>query len=120
MKTKRQRHPLSPLPSRTHVYHSKNGPGQYVFIFQNQPDGKWRSYLVAPSDDQVPSASSKESRIKGSGGSSQIVAFTEPVDSFELARSLAAFWADASEKYLRQGRRFRGRIGYWVESTKHD
>jgi hypothetical protein len=116
MKTQRQRQSLSLLPPRTYVYHSKNGPGQYVFIFRQQPDGLWRGYLVVPSDAPVLSGGSKESRTKAWERTPRNIAFTEPVDSFESARRLAAFWADAAEKHLQQGRRFRRRIGYWGEA----
>src|SRR5262245_55860823 len=98
MKTAAPVHPLNP---RTHVYCSKYGSTNFVFCFQQRMDGRCRGYLVLRAN-VTPSVCGSESPVETAANQFAYVAFTEPVASFEAARRLAAFWADAAEKYRQQ------------------
>jgi len=68
-------------------------------------DGRWRAYLVV---------ASRKSKVQPAAKRFEYVAFTEPVGSFEAARRLAAFWADAAESYNPQARKLGRRKAYWI------
>jgi len=98
----------------TQIYRSKYGREQFSFCFQQQMDGRWQGYLlvqceVNASPKEIAKSLPREASRKGS-----YIPFPEPAESFEAARDLAAFWADAIEKYRRQPSRYRRRKSYWV------
>lgn len=86
-------------------YRTSDGAAYYHFVFEEQSDGTWRAYI----DKQPPyrgRATDAHSTHRLSEGSRKYVCWTSPLRSLKEAKKVAALWADATQQYIRTGRRF--------------
>lgn len=86
-------------------YRTRDGAADYLFIFEEQPDGTWRAYI-----EQQPSyrgrATDAHSTHRLSDGDRKFVCWTEALQTLEEAKRVAALWADKTQEYIRTGRGF--------------
>lgn len=89
----------------TAFYRTEDGQADYQFSFEEQNDGTWRAYIVSQPDyDGRPSNGHATHRF--TDGPRHYVCWSKPLRSEKEARAVAAAWADATQKYIRNGTRF--------------
>ena len=87
------------------LYRTKDGRADYGFSVERQGDGTYRAYITSQpsysgrSEDPHPTH-------RNSDGSRKYVCWTHELQSEAEARQVAAKWADATQEYIRTGRRF--------------
>lgn len=89
----------------TSFYRTKDGRADYHFSFEEQSNGTWRAY-IQKQPDYGSRSSSPHATHRLSDGGRQYVCWSTPLHSEEEARAVAAAWADATQKYIRDGTRF--------------
>lgn len=86
-------------------YRTSDGAADYLFLFEEQPDGTWRAYI-----EQQPSyrgrATDAHSTHRLSDGDRKYVCWTEDLRTLEDAKRVAALWADKTQQYIRTGAGF--------------
>lgn len=86
-------------------YRTSDGAADYGFSFEEQSDGTWRAYI-----EHQPSygsrSSSQHSTHRLSDWGRKYVCWTDPLDSLDEAKRVAALWADRTQEYIRTGRAF--------------
>ncbi len=87
------------------LYRTSDGAADYGFSFEEQPDGSWRAYI-----ESQPSYRGRDtdphSTHRLSDGSRRYVCWTTPLRSLEVAKRVAALWADKTQDYIRTGTTF--------------
>lgn len=86
-------------------YRTSDGMADYYFSFEKQPWGEWRVYIEA----QPPYGNRSENLHKThrlTDGSRKYVCWTNPLNSLEEAKQVAALWADKTQEYIRAGSSF--------------
>jgi hypothetical protein len=86
-------------------YRTSDGAADYQFLFEEQADGTWRAYITEqPSYRSRPSDAHSTHRL--SDGDRKYVCWTDPLESLEEAKQVAALWANATQNYIRTGKTF--------------
>jgi hypothetical protein len=86
-------------------YRTKDGRADYSFSYERQSDGTWRAYIVSqPSYGGRDEGAHPTHRL--SDGCRKYVCWSAPIPSFEQAKQVSAIWADATQEYIRGGKRF--------------
>jgi hypothetical protein len=86
-------------------YRTKDGRADYRFSFEEQQDGTWRAYIEEqPSYCGRPTDAHATHRL--SDNNRKYVCWTDPLKSLAEAKSVAALWADATQKYIQTGQTF--------------
>ena len=86
-------------------YRTRNGRSDYKFRIERAADIGYRAYIVAQ-PDYGNRGTDNHATHRLSDGRGYYVCWTQPLDSSEQARKVAAMWADKTEDYILQGRRF--------------
>ena len=90
---------------QTAYYRSKDGKSDYLFSFEKQRDGTWMAFIL-----KQPSygarATDNHSTHRLQEGGRNYVCWTDPLETQEDAREVAALWADATQEYIKNGTRF--------------
>jgi hypothetical protein len=89
----------------TSYYRTKDGLADIHFSFERQSDGTWRAYILTDVDYRGR-ADDCHSTHRLTDGDRQYVCWTRPLRTEQEARSVAALWADATQKYIRLGENF--------------
>ena len=87
-------------------YRTKDGAADYAFSFEQQPDETWRIYIEGQPDYGSRTAES-HSTHRLSDGDRKYVCWTTPLGSLEVAKQVAALWADETQKYILTGTGFK-------------
>lgn len=86
-------------------YRTKDGKADYKFSFEQQRDGDYRAYV-----ESSPSYGSRASDIHSThrlnDGGRKYVCWTEDLHSEDEAKTVAAKWADATQDYIKTGKKF--------------
>lgn len=86
-------------------YRTKDGRADYKFSIEQHPSDGYRVFI-----DGQPSYGFRDSSAHAthrlSDGSRKYVCWTQPIRSETDARKVAAAWADATQEYIKTGRRF--------------
>jgi hypothetical protein len=86
-------------------YRTRDGREDYQFAFEQQRDGTWRAYI-----ESQPNYGSRDSDAhtthRLSDGSRKYVCWTDSLDTLAQAKQVAAMWSDATQEYIRTGKRF--------------
>ena len=86
-------------------YRTSDGVADYCFSFEGEADGSFRAYIVdQPSYGARDTGLHATHRLTNAGR--YYVCWDRPLQSVEDARRVAALWADATQEYIRSGRRF--------------
>lgn len=89
----------------TIYYRTRDGRADYGFSFERLPNGTFRAYIDSqPSYQGRDEGAHPTHRLRD--GSRPYVCWTDPVRSEDHIRQVAATWADATQEYIRTGRRF--------------
>lgn len=86
-------------------YRTKDGTADYSFSFERQPSGDWRAFVLS----QPSYGGRDESPLiihRLSDGGRKFVCWKGRLSSESDARAVAAEWANATQQYIRTGRRF--------------
>jgi len=86
-------------------YRTRNGRSDYKFRIERAADSGYRAYIVAQ-PDYGNRGTDNHATHRLSDGRCYYVCWTQRLDSPEQARKVAAMWADKTEDYILQGRRF--------------
>jgi broad specificity polyphosphatase/5'/3'-nucleotidase SurE len=90
---------------KTMFYRTRDGREDYQFSFEQQRDGTWRAYIESqPNYGGRDSDAHTTHRL--SDGSRKYVCWTDPLDTLAQAKQVAAMWSDATQEYIRTGKRF--------------
>jgi hypothetical protein len=90
---------------RNVYYRTKDGRADYRFSIERQPDGTYRAFIVSqPSYGSRATGAHETHRLRAWGR--YYVCWNRPLRTPEDALSVAALWADATQEYIRSGRRF--------------
>ena len=84
-------------------YRTKDGRADFGFSFERESDGTWRAYIQSMPDYGSRDTSLHTTHRLRSGGR-YYVCWDSPLNSEREARSVAALWADLTQKYIRTGR----------------
>ena len=91
----------------TIYYRTKDGRADYGFTFEHQWDGNWRAYIVSQPSYGIQNTDSHSThRFRDENDGRYYICWTQPFRSEEDARKVAALWADATQEYIKTGRRF--------------
>ena len=86
-------------------YRTKDGIADYGFSIERQPDGTYRAFIVSqPGYGSRPTGAHETHRLTARGR--YYVCWNHPLRTEEEAKTVAALWADASQEYIKNGRRF--------------
>ena len=88
-------------------YATRDGVGtrDYQFGFRELPNGTWRAYILRqPGYCGRADDAHTTHRLSDSHG--RYVCWDRPLRSLEEAKSVAAEWAEATQRYRRTGERF--------------
>ena len=78
----------------------------YAFSFEQQPDETWRIYIEGqPGYGSRMEDSLSTHRLPD--GDRKHVCWTTPLGSLEVAKQVAALWADETQKYILTGTGFK-------------
>ena len=87
-------------------YRTDDGTGtDYRFSFEKQPGGGWRVYIERQPGYRGRSAGAHETH-RLSDGRRRYICWSGRIDTFEQAKGVARAWADATQRYIRDGTRF--------------
>ncbi len=86
-------------------YRTKDGATDYLFSFEQQPDGTWRAYIEwQPSYNGRDTNPHTVHRLKD--GDRYYVCWDTHLHTLQDAMKVAAFWADCTQEYIRTGKKF--------------
>ena len=89
------------------IYRTEDGRLYFKFSFETQNDGKYRVYV-----DEGPlySAYRRDDSLAAThrlrDGARTHVCWSDPLSTFEAAKTVAKFWAEKTALYLKTGKRF--------------
>jgi hypothetical protein len=90
---------------QTAYYRTKDGQSDYLFSFEKQPDGTWLAFILKqPSYGNRATDNHSTHRLQE--GDRDYVCWTDPLETKEQAKAVAALWADATQEYIKNGTRF--------------
>ncbi|QEG15586.1 hypothetical protein GmarT_14270 [Gimesia maris] len=84
-------------------YRTKDGLADYLFLFEEQPDGTWHAYIESQPGYQRR-ASDAHSIHRLSDGNRKYVCWNTPLYSYSQVKQVAALWADKTQQYIRTSR----------------
>lgn len=88
----------------TAFYRTEDGSVDYQFRFVQQADG-WRVYILSqPSYEGRDDSGHSTHRLTDSTG--KYICWSKPIASLEDARAIAKRWAEATQNYIKTGKRF--------------
>jgi hypothetical protein len=87
-------------------YRTRDGLADYGFSIERQSDGSFRAYIVSQPDYGPRGTSSHSTHRHTDFRGRSYVCWSEPMRSTEDALRVSAEWADATQDYIRSGRRF--------------
>lgn len=91
---------------RTIYYRTRDGQADYGFSIERRSNGTYRPYIVSQPDyGSRATGAHATHRLTDSGGR-QYVCWNRPLQNEEDAKQVAATWADATQQYIKTGRRF--------------
>ena len=86
-------------------YRTKDGRADYRFSFEQLRNGTWRVYIEnQPSYGGRDTGAHPTHRL--TDGTRKYICWTHELQTEEAARQVAARWADATQEYIRTGKRF--------------
>lgn len=86
-------------------YRTKDAKADYSFSYERQSDSTWRAYIVSqPGYGSRDEGAHPTHRL--SDGSRKFVCWSAPIPSLDQAKQVSALWADATQEYIRSGKRF--------------
>ncbi len=89
----------------TIYYRTKDGKADYGFSFEEQSDGSWRAFILSqPPYGRRDEGAHPTHRL--SDGGRKYVCWTDLLSTEKAARQVAAMWADATQRYIRDGTTF--------------
>jgi len=93
-------------PSAVRIYYrTRDGLADYRFSIERQTNGAYRVFILAqPSYGSKSTAAHATHRL--SAGGRHYVCWNRPLRSEGEAKTVAALWADATQQYIKSGRRF--------------
>ena len=77
----------------------------YRFSFEQQRNGSWRVYIERQPGYGVRSADTFMTH-RLTDGRRKYICWSSRIDTFEEAKGVARLWADATQRYIRDGTRF--------------
>jgi hypothetical protein len=83
-------------------YRTKDGQADYQFSFENQSDGTWLVYIESQPSYRGRSEDAHETH-RFTDGIRDYICWTDPILSFEDAKTIAATWADKTQNYIKTG-----------------
>ena len=89
----------------TTYYRTKDGQADYRFSIEQQTDGTYRSFILAQPPYGSRATGPHETHRLTDGGR-RYVCWDRPLRSENEAQSVVARWADATQEYIKSGRRF--------------
>ncbi len=91
--------------AQTIYYRTRDGQADYRFSIERQSDGTYQSFILSqPNYGSRATGAHDTHRLTASGR--RYVCWNRPLQNAEEAKSVAALWADATQEYIRTGRRF--------------
>jgi len=96
---------VPPSTSQPIYYRTRDGRADYEFSIERQSDGTYTSFIVSQPDYGSRSTGAHDTH-RLSTRDRHYVCWDRPLRSEEEAKSVAALWADATQEYIRTGRRF--------------
>jgi hypothetical protein len=95
---------VPPMSLRTY-YRTRDAQADYRFSIERQRNGTYRAYICSqPSYGPRGTAAHETHRL--TAGGRHYICWNRPIDTEEEAQSVAALWADATQEYIKTGRRF--------------
>jgi hypothetical protein len=86
-------------------YRTRDRQADYYFGFEEFTDGTFRIYILEqPGYRGRDDSSHATHRLSDSGG--RFICWDSPIHGLDDAKRVAAAWADATQKYIRDGTRF--------------
>jgi len=86
-------------------YRTKDGQSDYLFSFEEQRNGTWLAFILRqPPYNGRNTGSHPTHRLRKVGR--DYVCWNSRLGSQDEARQIAALWADATQKYIKNGTRF--------------
>jgi hypothetical protein len=97
----------SPTPASRRVsYRTRDGRADYQFSIEQQNNGGYRTYIASqPSYGNRPTGAHPTHR-QHDGAGRPFVCWSTPIASEQDALRVSAAWADATQEYIKTGRRF--------------
>jgi hypothetical protein len=96
-------------PTRHHTvrcfYRTKDRQADYAFSFEEQPDGNWKAYIESQPDYRGRESDAHTTHRLSDGGR-RYICWTTALGSLGQAKQVAALWADATQGYIRTGKKF--------------
>jgi hypothetical protein len=92
-------------PATRTYYRTRDGQADYRFLIERESDGSYRPYIESQPQYGPRSSGPHETHRLSSGGR-QYVCWNKPLGSEDDAKNVAAQWADATQEYIKTGRRF--------------
>ena len=90
---------------QTAYYRTKDGKADYLFSFEKQTDGTWMAFILnQPSYGDRETDNHSTHRLQEDDR--DYVCWTDPLETQEQARTVAALWADATQNYIKNGTKF--------------
>jgi hypothetical protein len=87
-------------------YRTRDGQNDYEFSIESQGDGTYRTYIVSQPGYGMRTTGAHETHRLTDGSGRKYVCWTGQLRSEGEARHVAATWADATQEYIKTGRRF--------------
>jgi hypothetical protein len=87
------------------LYRTRDGRADYGFSIEQQPDGTWRTYIVSQ-PGYGNRASDAHSTHRLTDGDRKYVCWDSPLRTLAQAKQVAGLWADATQEYIRTGKKF--------------
>ena len=89
----------------TTYYRTRDGRADYRFSIEEQRDGTYRPFILSQPNYGSRSTGAHETHRLTAGGR-HYVCWNRPIRSQDEAKGVAARWADATQEYIKSGRRF--------------
>ena len=84
-------------------YRTKDGTFDYQFLFEEQMNGTWLAYIERQPPYRGRSEGANETHRLTSSDGRKYICWTNPPQSLEGMRTVAALWADSTQTYIRTG-----------------
>lgn len=87
-------------------YRTRDGMADYGFSFERDSNGTWRAFITSqPSYRGADDGLHATHRLRSTDGR-YYVCWTGSIYSLDEIMAVARLWADATQDYIRYGRRF--------------
>ena len=84
-------------------YRTRDGAADYRFSFEERSDGTWRAYIEWQPSYRGRGTGERATHRLSDGGR-KYVCWTKPLRSLSEAKSVAATWADHTQRYIKTGK----------------